>query len=264
MAQGKYITFVDADDYLEPDALQYMVSTIENVKTDVAGFGFCENDEKDNRIPFRRFYTGKDKDLIIRNIISNEDNRLNGLFMCMVWAKIYKREFLIHNKMYFLQDIAPNEDLFYNISILQKTERYYVDNKIVYHYIYYSDSAIHKFTNRHISVAINIMPKLEKYVACYYPDNNVFYDAIVRRAYYYVRVNTEIYFTHTKNTKTFWELKSEMDYFLGHPNISKWLKKLKLSDAEDMIDFKNRLLLKLHIYWIFLITERRKRRKSFM
>lgn len=64
-----------------------------------------------------------------------------------------------------------------------------------------------------------------------------------------------------ENYKSFWELKSEMDDLLSNPNISKWLKQLKLRGAENTVDFKNRLLLKMHLYWIFLITERRKRKK---
>ena len=184
-----------------------------------------------------------------------------GISLATPWAKIYRRDTIRRNHIRFCQSIAPHEDGFFNLCLISSIDKFYVDNRLVYHYVYYEDSAIHKFSNRLTSVAINIMPMLEDFVSSNYLDNRYFYGAIVQCAYFYVRTVKENYFTHPHNTKSFRELKCEMDDFLSNPKISKWLKQLKLSAAEDMIDFKNRLLLKLHLYWIFLITERRKNKK---
>jgi len=261
IAQGEYLTFVDADDYLEPDAFQYMLDTIETVKTDVVMFGFSDDNDNKSRVEVKRYYSGSDKDEIIWALVSGKtwQYTLSGYLISTVWANIYRREFLIKNKIFFVQDVAPNEDFLFMIYLLHKVDAFYVDNRLVYHYVYYADSAVRKFTNRHISVAINMMPILDDFVFCNYPGNTRFMEAVVLRAYSYIRFNKGIYFTHPQNTKSFWKLKSEMDDFLSNPVISKWLKQLKLFGAEDKIDFRNRLLLKLHLYWLFLLTERRKR-----
>lgn len=264
MAQGEYIVFVDADDYLEPDALSYMQESMEEHDADLIVFGFCNN-EKDNldRECVNKRISG---DLKLRAISTQIENNMKswhgiGVNLASPWAKIYRREAIIRNNIRFSPRLVLGQDGFFNLCFVSAIDRFYVDNRLVYHYVYYEDSAIHKFSNRLISVTANLMPMLEDFVASNYPDNRSFYDAIIRRAYYYVRILKEDYFTHPKNIKSFWELKSEMDDFLSNPNISKWLKKLKLSDAEDAIDFKNRLMLKLHLYWMFLIIERRKRKK---
>ena len=263
MAQGEYIIFVDADDYLEPDAFSYMLESMKKHDTDLIVFGYCTNKNSsvaEERI--EKWISGSSRLGVLYSFIADimEAWYEKGVNLNSPWAKIYKRDTIIKNQIRFSPKLVLHQDSFFNLWFASSIDRFYIDNRIVYHYVYYENSAIHKFSNRLFGVAINLMPMLEKFVASNYPDNRDFYDAISRRAYHYVRLIKEDYFTHPQNPKSFWELKSEMDNFLSTPNISKWLKQLKLRDAEDSVDFKNRLLLKTHFYWIFLLTERRKRR----
>ena len=265
IAQGEYIVFVDPDDYLEPDAFSYMLESIKKHDAEMIMFGYCDNDDiniSGKRI--NKWIFGNLKHSTISALIENNMKLWyeNGLALASPWGKLFKRETINRSHIRFNPNLDSNEDSFFNLYFISAIDKFYVDNRLVYHYVYYENSAIRRFSNRLITVAINMMPLLEDFVASNYPDNKDFYDAIIRRAYYYVRLIKEVYFTNPQNTKSFWELKSEMNDFLGHPNISKWLKQLKLSDAVDAIDFKNKLLLKLHIYWLFLITERRKRKKG--
>ena len=264
MAQGKYIIFVDADDYLEPDAFSYMLDSMKKHDAELIVFGFCTNESTnvaEERI--EKWISGSPRLGVLHSFIANimESWYVKGVNLNSPWAKIYKRDTIISNQIRFSPKLVLHQDSFFNLWFVSSIESFYIDNRIVYHYVCHENSALHKFSNKLLNVAINLMPMLEKLVADNYPDNKDFYDAISRRAYSYVRLIKEDYFTHPQNSKSFWELKSEMDVFLSNPNISKWLKQLKLRDAEDTIDFKNRLLLKMHLYWIFLITERRKKKK---
>ena len=265
MAQGEYIVFVDADDYLELDALSYMLESIKKHDADLIVFGFCNNEtDFETRDRIEEWISDSSKMSAISTLVENDMSQWYEIGVCLAtpWGKIYRRDAIIRNKIKFSPSLVLGQDGFFNLCFVSAIDRFYVDNRLVYHYVYYENSAIHKFSNRLINVTINLMPMLEDFVASNYPDNKDFYDAIIRRAYFYVRLIKEDYFTHPKNIKSFWELKSEMDDFLNNPNVSKWLKRLKLSDAADAVDFKNRLLLKLHLYWLFLITERRKRKKE--
>ena len=264
MAQGEYIIFVDADDYLEPDAFSYMLESMKKHDTDLIVFGYCIN--KNSNVAEERiekWISGSSRLGVLYSFIADimESWYEKGVNLNSPWAKIYKRDTIIKNQIRFSPKLVLHQDSFFNLWFVSSIESFYIDNRIVYHYVYHENSALHKFSNKLLNVAINLMPMLEKLVANNYPDNKDFYDAISRRAYHYVRLIKEDYFTHPQNPKSFWELKSEMDNFLSNPNISKWLKQLKLRDAEDAVDLKNRLLLKLHLYWIFLITERRKKKK---
>lgn len=259
MAQGKYITFIDADDYFESDALPYMLQTAMCTDVDMVMFGFCRNEVniKERKLLKQRFEVNKE---IIQTLISNNMDwwYSHGANLASVWAKVYKREKLLMHNIFFIQDIAPNEDGYFNLCLLCKIPVFYVDNTLVYHYFYYADSAIHKFSNCDIRIGKNILPRLEK-IAENYTDDADYSTSISYRALKIIMSAKQSYFTHPQNTKSFCELKAEMDEFLSEPIIKKWIKRFRLRNVRSKMELKNIILLKLRLYSIVLIMDRCKR-----
>ena len=258
LARGEFITFIDADDYLEPDSLRYMLATAQALNTEMIMFGFCHDDKKTDLIEVKQ-RVAVDKG-ILWTLFSNDMTRWyeQGMNLASVWAKIYKRDTLLRNQLFFLQDIAPNEDGFYNLCLLNTIPEFYIDNTIVYHYVTFAESAIHRFSNRDIRIAQNLLPRLRKLDIPY----NCFSFAIAYRTLLLIKSAKQFYFTHPQNQKSFRELKKELGEFLSTPIIRHYVNSMRLLDAKNLQEFKNIILLKLHLYWIFLITERRKRRKQ--
>lgn len=263
IAQGKYLTFVDADDYIEPDALQYMIDKIEETESDVVMFAVSRDDIKEPpKSEFKRLYTDTNKGELSKDIIArNKWWGTNGLIFAAVWAKVFKREFLLQHKLKFVENIYAEDD-FFTIELIKAIKEFYVDNKLVYHYVTNELSLTLAWNSQLFNRIVYELQLLNDFVAQHFPKDELMEEAMVYRTYYYTRVLKNKYFTHPQNTKSFWELKSEMNSFLTNPVISKRIKKLRLLNAEDKNDFKNRLLLKLHLYWIFLITERNKKKRS--
>ena len=259
MAQGEYITFIDADDYFEPDALPYMLQTAMRTDVDMVMFGFCRNEVniKERKLLKQRFEVNKE---IIQTLISNNIDwwYSHGANLASVWAKVYKREKLLMHNIFFIQDIAPNEDGYFNLCLLCKIPAFYVDNTLVYHYFYYADSAIHKFSNCDIRIGKNILPRLEK-IAENYTDDADYSTSISYRALKIIMSAKQSYFTHPQNTKPFKELKAEMNEFLSEPIIKKWIKRFRLRNVRSKMELKNIILLKLRLYSIVLIMDRCKR-----
>ena len=259
MAQGEYITFIDADDYFEPDALPYMLQTAMRTDVDMVMFGFCRNEVniKERKLLKQRFEVNKE---IIQTLISNNIDwwYSHGANLASVWAKVYKREKLLMHNIFFIQDIAPNEDGYFNLCLLCKIPAFYVDNTLVYHYFYYADSAIHKFSNCDIRIGKNILPRLEK-IAENYTDDADYSTSISYRALKIIMSAKQSYFTHPQNTKPFKELKAEMNEFLSEPIIKKLIKRFRLRNVRSKMELKNIILLKLRLYSIVLIMDRCKR-----
>lgn len=259
MAQGEYITFIDADDYFESDALPYMLQTAMRTDVDMVMFGFCRNEVniKERKLLKQRFEVNKE---IIQTLISNNMDwwYSHGANLASVWAKVYKREKLLMHNIFFIQDIAPNEDGYFNLCLLCKIPAFYVDNTLVYHYFYYADSAIHKFSNCDIRIAKNILPRLEE-IADNYGEVDDFATSISYRTLKIIMSAKQSYFTHPQNTKSFCELKAEMDEFLSEPIIKKWIKRFRLRNVRSKMELKNIILLKLRLYSIVLIMDRCKR-----
>ena len=259
IAQGEYITFMDADDYLEPDVLPYMLQTAMHTDVDMVMFGFCRDDVdmKERKLLKQRFEVNKG---IIQALISNNMQWWfsRGTNLASVWAKVYKREKLLFHQISFIQDIAPNEDGFFNLCLLCNIPTFFVDNTLVYHYVIYAGSAIHKFSNCDIRIGKNILPRLEE-IADNYGEVDDFATSISYRTLKIIMSAKQSYFTHPQNTKSFRELKTEMNDFLSQPIIKKWIKRFRLRNVRSKMELKNIILLKLHLYPIVLIVGHCKR-----
>ena len=258
-ARGEYITFVDADDYLEPSSLKYMLDVAQSRSEDVVMFGFCRDNNISNKPLLRKHYDVDEE--IIRSLVNNDMKQWYdyGAILASADIKTYRRKAILQNNIWFQEEFEPNEDGFFNLCLLHRIKEFYVDNRLLYHYVTNSFSATHRFSERYIIMAENLLPELEKMVDTFYPNSTIIHKAIVLRAFKMVREVKEFYFTHPQNQKAFKQLKTELNDFLSKPIIKNCIKKLQFTDASNVVDFKNILLLKMYCYWIFLITERRKR-----
>ena len=126
VATGKYVMFVDGDDYLANDCLQYMRSLIESCD---AEFAFSKN----------CFTSKNDTQIVEDNIeILNSDQATALLLSPQVivgsWNKIYKREFLLNNNIRFETDLFYGEGLRFITMVSQLAAKIAVGGRKVYYY----------------------------------------------------------------------------------------------------------------------------------
>lgn len=135
-SHGVYITFVDADDYLEKDAIERMVKAIELYNADLIqcrsrtffSLGkyltihpFCSKNYREGRL------ISKD-DIMTKEILSFFGC---GSFSVTVWGKLYKKEFLDNIRT---AGLVFGEDLYLNMQIFPKLKTIYVLPDALYHY----------------------------------------------------------------------------------------------------------------------------------
>lgn len=108
---GKYITFVDADDYVHPDMLRVLYDRMTEDDYDVAQCGVsCFKADKPNVLEVNDFE-------IQRLDLDNVDNRKNliigltGFTNVTAWAKLYSTKFIIEHNLRFanMGNVARNE-----------------------------------------------------------------------------------------------------------------------------------------------------------
>lgn len=131
-AKGKYITFLDADDYYTVNALEQIVSYL-NGKTELVVFGYSV--EYDNKYSTPRFPSNEDLLFtdkkgfrrfavsLIRNEIINAP-----------WNKIYLASYLKENKIFFPPDLNIGEDLKFNLLVIRDTKSVKIVNKALVNY----------------------------------------------------------------------------------------------------------------------------------
>ena len=101
IARGKYIGFVDADDWVDEDFYKNLYQAIEASSVPIVQCGYRAVSEKKSKC--RNFTSQKCEDFI--ESIKN----LSGGF---VWNKIYKRDFLLSNHLTFAEGLIFEDILF--------------------------------------------------------------------------------------------------------------------------------------------------------
>lgn len=119
-AQGDYIWFVDSDDLINPDGLKHVLNR-------------C--DGKENIIRFNHFRYYKAQDKLMRRF-EQPPYRIwfheRQFLWEVVWDRIYKRSFLLENKIRFDEKINFGEDQIFNLEALNANNGYIQDGHFVY------------------------------------------------------------------------------------------------------------------------------------
>ena len=138
VAKGKYITFVDSDDWVNDNYIEVLYNKIDNSNLDVVcASAYLYNDSKNEII---------NENFIFSNLLNkaNKDNLLipkKNYFIIPAWLKIYRKSFLFNNNIFF--ELRESEDnLFFFYILLKTKEIKFINNKIYYYRINRNNSLI--------------------------------------------------------------------------------------------------------------------------
>ena len=118
-ATGKYITFVDSDDYIEKEMIETMAKKIMKKNADIVICGVTDRDEENNIIN----QSLNKKENVFNNIEAIKEMLDEKLFYSVCWAKLYKKELFRNIKFNSKIRIAEDMDVLYRV--------FYKSNKII-------------------------------------------------------------------------------------------------------------------------------------
>ena len=185
LASGKYVEFVDSDDYLDPDFTERLVAAAEENKADfviapykmVIPAGASKPEQVLDKIqdelgvmsvarpPEVREYgflpAGVyDKDTFALRLM----DKPASYFYSVLWNKLYRRDILTGNDIQFVSEMRWAEDLVFNLRYIQYAERFVAIDKPSYYYVQNPQSICHT----QINAATIVQNKLQ--VFRYYKD----------------------------------------------------------------------------------------------
>ena len=135
-ASGKYVIFLDADDFFYPHMCKQSFETAENFKSDIVIFGYetYEADSYNENVPFFKIKKFKNKE------ITEQSQKVDLLYYVNLapWNKLVNREMLIRNNIKF-QDIPNANDVYFSVTAMLSADKimvledvllkYYLGNK---------------------------------------------------------------------------------------------------------------------------------------
>ena len=115
IAKGEYIYFLDSDDYIDTNSMEYCYSLSKSYDLDIITFDadvFLDGGYNLN--PLSGNYDRKNK--LNSHVMSGEEfynySKQNRGYRPPVWLNFYKRKFLENNNLYFYEGIIHEDELF--------------------------------------------------------------------------------------------------------------------------------------------------------
>ena len=109
-SNGKYILFVDSDDFIIPTETEEFINFGLDKKVDIL-IGNYREYYNENYIVQKSFYS-LDKNLEKEGIFFIENGVKNKCFRFAVWQNIYRKNFLLENNLFFKKGLLHEDNLF--------------------------------------------------------------------------------------------------------------------------------------------------------
>lgn len=138
-ATGKYLCFVDPDDFVEPNVYGGLLKQMEKEQLDMLRFNYQVVNEKYEVIPKRPFEYKFDYTPQLMTGTQFLSERLD--IACNIWRYIYRRNIIVDNNIWcFVGDYY--DDTPWLPLVLMKAERMNICDTVVYDYLERSDSLV--------------------------------------------------------------------------------------------------------------------------
>lgn len=135
IAGGKYIGFVDSDDYVDQDFFENLYLVAEREKADIAVGNIIRinKEKKENMLIYDKEKIAEKTDDIFKLLTIPKN--------CYIWNRLYNRDFIIRNKLFFEEGIVY-EDIIWSTVMASKVKKAVSATGANYYYIYNEHSTV--------------------------------------------------------------------------------------------------------------------------
>lgn len=183
-ASGKYIQFIDSDDWIEETILEKLISfMVGNTDIVICGYNRVLMNENIYKIE-KEIYAKKVIGIKIEEFLKNFYYYFELEIMNALWNKLFKRELIYKNNIKFNENLSLGEDLLFNIDYIGNCRKITNLDEALYNYVIFNDnkSLSTRFNPKRLEAQLimytNIIEILDRFGQCR-DENEVYF----RRAF---------------------------------------------------------------------------------
>lgn len=248
-ANGEYIYFLDSDDYIRADALERMYEASKKTNADIYFFEaevfYDDKENVDNSVLYER----KSDYGTISSGKAAKKMMLENEFYTVVYLHLYRRQFLIENKIRFYPGILHEDNLFSPLAFVRAKSVTHIHDKLYYRRMRSGSIMTTKFDHRNFHgycvSLISLLKEIDKY--SYNTDKRDFLELFILHR---VRMILGIYVTLSKEERV--TMENDFKKLRNALRVNSYL-----GDKKIKIKFES-----IEIYIIYIgIKKRLKKRK---
>lgn len=154
-ASGKYIIFVDGDDWIDKELLQYVYNNLKENAVDMVALGYIRELEKTsvcllNKVKEGIYFKSELQKYVYPQMLCTENFFEFGIWPS-VWSKAFRRELITEVVENVDDRLIMGEDAVCTYMCLNRAESLQVIDKCFYHYRYVSTSLSQKYDEKFFS-----------------------------------------------------------------------------------------------------------------
>lgn len=248
-ANGKYISFVDSDDYLSNDYIETLYNLLVKTDSDVSAVNYLRVNEDDDN-PIRNITAKNENVIIYENKDVVKEMLIKKTFQNIVWNKLYKREIIGNHR--FPKGINY-EDIYFSYEVLTEAKKIAYTNRECYFYLK-RESSISR-----VSSEKNLLDFLYVVFYKYNGIKNRFPDLELYNCYAFYQSILAISLVYTKGDNKYESVESGVKK--GIEIINEFITKNEIQFIDLLDDFEKAVIYlmryNIDLYYSFLKEDRK-------
>jgi glycosyltransferase involved in cell wall biosynthesis len=172
-AEGKYILFVDADDWLETNICEKVYTYAESHQSEIVMFS---HDQVFGTKKVPCGYDGRLEDYTGAKIIEMQlkilrytskhkyKSEFGTMNLCASWCKLYLTDFVHLNRLKFFEELKRGEDMVFNLYALEKAQKVSLMDCIGYHYRIHDESESQVYTPEIGEISKKTLSRINQFI----------------------------------------------------------------------------------------------------
>lgn len=165
-ATGKYVTFIDSDDFIPSNSILGMVQEIEKYNCDlVIGNYYYGEQIKPCTAEERCYHDQEVIDYVLVHLLGNKPKE-EDMISVSAWGKLFKRDIIEKNQLKYPSERKLIwEDIAFNLDYIPLCSSVYVSHIPRYHYCFNGESLTHKYNPDKLTLIMKMYEYVKRRVS---------------------------------------------------------------------------------------------------